>query len=475
MSARFSRNLVYNIIGSLLPIVSALITVPIYIHLIGAPRYGIVSIAWILLGYFGFLDFGLSRASANALGRLGYATSAERAPVFMTALYLNLIVGLMGSVVLFVVGSFLLRDAITISPDLRQETLAAFPWMVPMLPLGMVLGVPIGALESRERFFLSSLLLASGTMMGQMLPLLFALIFGNSLGVIIPSLLLARLLSVLLTFAIAVRLEWPIRPAGFHWGWARKLFGYGAWVSITGLISPVLDTFDQILIGRMLGAAAIAYYAVPMNLAMRSQVLATALARTLFPRISREGREAGRRIMAHATISLIYVFGAICAPAIFVVGPFLEIWVGHDFAQHARPIAQILMLGAWMSGIAFMPYNQLQAQGQPDLTAKVRAAEVVPFVIGLWLLISVSGLWGAAVAWAIRVGGDCFALLWLARCLEESSLLRTMPAVVLMGLSFGIVETVDLEPTVSLVLGAVASLVFLGFGLVLEPALEIYP
>jgi hypothetical protein len=41
-----------------------------------------------------------------------------------------------------------------------------------------------------------------------------------------------------------------------------------------------------------------------------------------------------------------------------------------------------------------------------------------------------------------------------------------------MGLSFGIVETVDLEPTVSLVLGAVASLVFLGFGLVLEPALR---
>ena len=77
MSARFSRNLVYNIIGSLLPIVSALITVPISIHLIGAPRYGIVSIAWILLGYFGFLDFGLSRASANALGRLGYATSAD--------------------------------------------------------------------------------------------------------------------------------------------------------------------------------------------------------------------------------------------------------------------------------------------------------------------------------------------------------------------------------------------------------------
>jgi O-antigen/teichoic acid export membrane protein len=471
MSTRFGRNFAYNVAGSLLPVISALVTVPLYLHEIGVARYGIVSISWILLGYFGFLDFGLSRASANALGRLGQAPASERAPVFMTAFYLNAGLGLLGGLILFVSGDFLLRHAFSIPADLRHETLAAFPWMVPMLPLGMVLGVASGALESRERFLLSNSMNAFGTVLGQVLPLGCAYIWGPSLAVVIPSLLLARLLVVVLIYAVVVKLEWPLRPAHFHFGWARKLFGYGAWVSVSSLISPILDTFDQILIGRMLGPVAIAHYAVPMNLAMRSQVLATALARTLFPRISREEAGAGRLLTAHATVSLIYGFGAVCAPAVIVAGPFLIAWVGYDFGHQARPVAEVLMLGAWLNGVAFMPYNQLQAQGRPDLTAKVHAAEIIPFVAGLWFLIHIGGLPGAAWAWTLRVGGDCAALLWLARCLS-GQLLRALPACLLMALAFFVADLVQPQIWTALAMASALGLAFLAVGIGVEPVLR---
>ncbi len=467
---RFRSNFAFNTAGAILPILASAVTIPVYLHMIGPARYGIISIAWILLGYFGFLDFGLSRATANALSRLGDAPQRDRAPVFVTAMYLNMALGLAGSVGLYFCGIFLLRHLFSIPNDLQRETLAAFPWMVPMLPLGMIVGVAVGTLESRERFLLTSALESVGSVLGQVIPLLCALVFGRTLGVLIPALLLVRLLVVMVTIGIVIYLEWPVRLSDFRIGWARKLFGFGIWVSVSSLITPVLDTIDQVLIGRMLGPVAIAHYAVPMNLALRSQVIAGALARTVFPRLSRENVAAGRRLTANAVVSLSYVFGALCGPAIVIVGPIMTLWVGQRFAALSTPIAQILMAGAWMNGLAFLPYNQLQAQGRPDLTAKAHAIEVGPFLVALWLLIDYAGLPGAALAWTLRVSADAIALTWLARCVEQP-LLRALPALALMILSLVIAQTITLAPLASFAVSIAVGLAFVVTGIVFDPIL----
>jgi O-antigen/teichoic acid export membrane protein len=465
------RYFIYNLAGALLPVLLSLATVPLYLHAIGAARYGIVSIAWILLGYFGFLDFGLSRASANALGRLSDAPASERAPVLMTCLHLNLGLGLVGGLALYFGGSALLRGAFAIPDGLRQETLGAFGWMAPMLPLGMVMGVATGALESRDRFLLANALETVGSVLGQIVPLICVTVWGPSLSVVMPALLLVRLFTVLLVFAVVFRLEWPVWPIRFHGGWARKLFSYGVWVSVSSVISPILDSFDQVLIGRLLGPVAVTHYAVPMNLALRSQIIAGALARTLFPRLSRATEVEGRRMTAHATVALIYGFGAACGAALILVGPFLSVWIGPDFAASARPAAEILMLGAWTNGVAFLPYNQLQAQARPDLTAKLHAAEILPFLAGLWFLIEAAGLPGAALAWTLRVTVDCVGLIALSRCLQ-GVWLRALPAVLLMFCCYVLAQMIAFGLIDALLFGSVVGMVFLIVGVMLEPVLQ---
>jgi len=375
------------------------------------------------------------------------------------------------SLLLFAAGTLLFWHGVTLPTELRAEALAAFPWVVPMLPLSMVIAVATGALESRERFLLSNLLNGGGMMLGQVMPLPCVMLFGPSLTVVIPALTLVRLLVAAIMLGVVARLEWPITSLAFRPDWARKLFGYGAWVSVSSLISPVLDTFDQLFIGRMLGPAAVAHYAVPMNLALKSQILATAMARTLFPRISREDAATGRRLTASASVSIIYVFGAMCGPAIVLAGPFLDIWVGHDFAQSSRLVTEILLLGAWTNGIALMPYNQLQAQGRPHVTAQVHAIEVIPFLLALWLLIEMAGLPGAALAWTLRVTADCVALLWLAGCLH-GNLRRAVPGIALMALCFLLAEGLMPQGGVALGLAVALGIAFLGFGLLLEPTLS---
>jgi O-antigen/teichoic acid export membrane protein len=89
--------------------------------------------------------------------------------------------------------------------------------------------------------------------------------------------------------------------------------------------------------------------------------------------------------------------------------------MGLDFAFSAAPVAELLLIGAWINGLAFIPYGMLQGQGRPDVTAKLHVLEFLPFVLLLWFLVIKFGLVGAAAAWVLRVAVDAGLLVAAAR------------------------------------------------------------
>lgn len=430
-------NFAINVFGAVVPLVVGLVTVPVYVRHIGDARYGVLSIVWVLLGYFGFLDLGLSRASANALARLRHAPQWARARVLVTTLVLNLGLGLFGSLCLAVFGSYFLQHVLAVTEALKLEIAQAFPWIVGLFPLALLSGVGIGALESRERFLLANVLQVSGMSLGQIVPVILAVVVSPSLAVVVPAAVIARALSVAAILIAVYRDEGPLPLVAFDRHQARKLLTYGGWISVSGIISPILSSLDQFVIGSILNVAAVAHYAVPMSLVTRSQVVAGALTRTLFPRMSSVGPDEAHSLASRALLSLAYVYGAICAPAIILTPVFFKYWIGADFAAVAAPVAEILFFGAWINGLAFVPYGLLQSQGRPDVTGKVHAAEVLPFIAILWGLTSAYGITGAALAWNLRCAADAACLLWAAR-MPWNALLQSivMPLCLLAGSQF---------------------------------------
>lgn len=171
---RLKIHFTFNVVGKIIPVAIALVTVPLYISYIGAARYGVLSIVWLLVGYFGFLDFGLSRASTNALAKLGHATKEERSRVLITSLYLNLGLGLLGGIILYFAGLTLLHHMVSLSDVTNAELESAFPWIAYMIPIALLGGVARGAIQSRERFFDLNVLDLINFSLGQILPIVCA-------------------------------------------------------------------------------------------------------------------------------------------------------------------------------------------------------------------------------------------------------------------------------------------------------------
>ncbi|MBQ0820528.1 flippase [Microvirga sp. HBU67558] len=443
MQKGISKHFVINSAGNVFTLVVSLIIVPIYVHQVGDARYGIISIVWLLLGYFGFLDLGLSRASTNLLSQLSHSSDEERTRVVATSLILNLVLGCIGSVILYVSGAFLLETIVSVPAELKPEISGSLPWVAILLPLALVSGVAVGTLEARERFAAANVLQVISTTIGQVAPVVCAVLLGPELTIVIPAAVLSRAFGVLLILAYVALFNGPWTSIRFHKATSRQLLGYGGWVTISSVASPILQSLDQFVIGSNLGVAAITYYAIPMNLVMRSQLFAAALSRTLFPRMSRLNPSESKAVSEASLVTLSFGYAALCAPAIILAKPFISLWISQPFGDIAGPIAQVLLIGGWINGLAFIPFSLLQAQGRPDLTAKFHLLEIIPFIGILWFLSSAFGLMGAAVAWTLRVGVDA-ALLAFATRISVRTLARIAPAALCMLVCYAIVGFVSM-------------------------------
>jgi O-antigen/teichoic acid export membrane protein len=432
MSKRSLRSsFIVNLVSPSVRIVVAFVTIPIYLHHVGMARYGVISITWVLLGFFGFLDLGLSRAVTNALAKLRDAPQSDRARVLLTTLGLNFIIGLFGGAVLFVFGAFLLEYFISVPDELKSEVSRSLPWIACLLPLTLLSTAGAGALESRELFPLVNAIQIVGTTVTQVAPVIMAVFVSPSLTVVIPTQAVAQGLGAIAVLAVVYRLEGPFSLRAIDWREARKLLGYGGWMFATNVATPALASADQFVIGSAMGVGAVAHYSVPMNLVLRSGAIPVAFGRTFFPRMSSLSGDAAHGLAVRGLSSMAYGFAAVCAPAIVLSPTFFRYWIGADFANISAPVAQFLFPGMWMAGLSFVGFTLLQSQGRADVTGKLNLIEFLPFLAILWGLTQGFGIVGAAIAWSLRCTIDGLVIFWASGIKRRDLLPLAPPAILL--------------------------------------------
>jgi O-antigen/teichoic acid export membrane protein len=415
MIAGIKKNTAINIAGSIVPMAVSLVTVPLYLRHIGDSRYGVLAIVWLLVGYFGLFDLGLSRATANRVAKLRDAPDGDREAVFWTAFWLNIAFGVVGGLVLWGVGGLIFSGIFHIPLELKPEILPALPWLALAVPIATASGALSGSLEGRSSFGVVNIIQIVASLLAQVIPLGTAYLVGSSLRYLIPAAVLSRLLMTFpLLWACVARV--PLRRLmGPTRALIRGLFRYGAWVTVTNIVGPLLDMVDRLVIGGTLGVASVTHYAIPYNLATKLNILPAALSRSLFPHLSFEGEASAKALSMNAIRSLCAILTPAAVAGIVVMQPFLDLWLGQQTGSRSFAVGEIMLVGVWINSIAFVPYVQLQGQSRPDIVAKFHIVEIIPFLAILWIGLRTFGLVGGAVAWSIRVSADAVLLFVVGR------------------------------------------------------------
>jgi len=437
------RNSAYNLLGSAVPLVLSLITIPIYLGLIGEARYGVLAIAWLLLGYFGLFDLGLGRATAHRIAALRDGTNEERAKTFWTALTMNVAIGVIGGLLIWPIASYFFGHVFKIEEEMRPEIMGAVLWLVLAVPMATITGVLAGALQGRERFLEINFISVTGTSLFQIFPLLSAMYFGASLEVVLPAALAARMFTLLMLAERCHKYVFKGVKHNFDRGIAGVLLRFGGWVSVSSFISPMMVVFDRFVIGGVFGAKAVTHYTIPFQLAQNSTIIPNAISSALFPRFAASTPEEGRRMAENGIKVMVVVMTPLIAAGIILVGPFLSLWISPEFSKQTAIVGQIILFGFWLNSMAHIPVALLQGQGRPDLVAKSHLSEILPYILMLYLALNAFGVVGAAVVFLIRAGADYLLLAWLSGVIRCAVTEVLVPALLLV-VSFALVNMVSL-------------------------------
>lgn len=426
------RHTLYNIAGAVLPLGLSLGTIPLYISLIGEARYGVLAIAWLLLGYFGLFDLGLGRATAQRIAALGNADHRQRADTFWTALVMNSGLGAIGGLVIWPVAIYFFGRVISVDAALRNELAAAIPWLIMAVPLATLSGVLTGALQGKARFLELNLISIIGSALVQLVPLAVVSLYGPDLAWLLPSVILARVVTLSVLFWRCRVHVFEGQPRTISRSAAKGLLQFGGWVTVTSVVGPMMVILDRFVIGATLGAKAVTYYTVPFQLAERTAVLSGALSAAIFPRLAAASPTQSRQLSSTAIHSLTVVMTPLVVLAVLMIEPFLQWWLDPDFAARVGVTAQLLVLGFWINAIAGLPYAQLQATGRPDLVAKCHLAELLPYFALLYVGMRFGGLPGAALVFGLRAFVDFILLCYFAGVLKDALTALYVPVLLLL-------------------------------------------
>lgn len=410
------RDAGWSLAGSLAPVLAALVFLPVIVAHMGVERFGLLSIALILSNYFGFLDFGAGRGLTRFVAeRVGTSREAEIPALVSTGLALVGAMAVLSLLVCLALVPLAWLWARAFDAALQPEIRNGLLLVAVSTPLILMTNACRGVLEGFRAFRVIGLIQVPAGVALMAVPAFCGLI-SPRLDLAVAGLLVVRIV-VLGAYLWPCWRQVRVPRWSFDGAWVRSLLHFGGWLTVSTVVGPIIVFGDRFLLGSMVSAGAVGFYAAPFEIASRVLLLPAALATAMLPALAglhagpAAGFETVRKRGAWLTFCLTV---PLCVVGIFLAEPALFWWLGPEFARRSTVVLQILLVGFAFNGLAHLPLVALLAAGRARAVAFLHVGECLFYFPLLYALVGRHGLEGAALAWVVRAAFDWAALSLLA-------------------------------------------------------------
>lgn len=400
---RVAHNVGWNFSAQLWLLVLAVVATPYLVGRLGVEAYGLYALVFALIGWFAVLDLGLGVATVKYVSEehaRGDARAVQR--IVGTALTLYLSAGVLGAAVLALSASVLAREVLRVRPstvDLAVDALqlAALGFLV-LMPLAAFTALPT-ALQRLDLVNRRSIGFGSLSLLGTVGVLAAGYGLLEAIGVALAVNGLAAVSFARLSHRLLPQVS--LRPS-LHGPTARRLLGFGSLKFLGQMSTQAVYHLDKLLVGALLGVAAVAFYAIPVLVAQRLVALVAGVATAFLPAASDlHARSDAARfdelyVRASKLVALL-VFPSAALLALYAE-PILQLWVGEEFARRSVWPLRLLAAGYAINALTTMPALAADSIGRPRVTAAFSVGSAALNVALSLALIPPFGLVGASFA-----------------------------------------------------------------------------
>lgn len=182
--------------------------------------------------------------------------------------------------------------------------------------------------------------------------------------------------------------------------WIRKIFGYGGYIFLSGMLANIASNIDQIMIARFLNINSVAYYNVASRINGLVDIPSYAAADILFPKAAQASVNEGKEKLKYFFERMVGILTAFNLPVAFLIilfpGVFIHLIAGEKY-EPAVLILQLYMITGIFRPFQNQAANIINSMGNSRLNFIINAVALSIFLIINLYCLKTFGFLGAAI------------------------------------------------------------------------------